>query len=320
MTPPDTDTGTAPTPAPRGRAPEPNETIEVFVPSEYGTLRTVVMCFANPLPEDQGMLARLRDLDLATVHQLRRWRHERYHADKVHFQQLHLVDVLERRGVRVLLAEQQAGIVSQHYTRDIAFAIDDVLFVARPRRDFRQRELGGIRTLLTRLSRVAYLDAGTIEGGDVMLHDGHVLVGLGEETSRDGVDALAWALEREGIERALVTLEFTRRGTIHLDDELNIIAPNLALVHRPAFTPASRRWIEDHLELIEVTEEELAELRVNALALAPDAVVVERGGERLAREIERRGIETIRLDYSEVNRLPGSFRCTTLPLRRDTTG
>lgn len=291
--------------------------VKVSVPSEYGTLRAVVMCLANRYPEGRGLLDELREVDGPTLHQLRRWRHERYDCKLVHNQQRAFIDVLEGRGVQVLLAEQQAGIVSQHYTRDIAFAIDEVLFVARPRRDFRQRELGGIRTLLARLSRVAQLDTGTIEGGDVMLHGDRVLVGLGEETSRDGAEALARALEREGVDRPVVTLEFAERGTIHLDDELNIVAPDLALVYRPAFTPASRRWIDDHLEPIEVSEDERRALRVNAFALAPNLVVVERGAERIAAEIERRGIETIRLDYAEVNRLPGSFRCTTLPIRRD---
>jgi N-dimethylarginine dimethylaminohydrolase len=292
-------------------------TVTIDVGSEYGRLRSVLMCRANPYPARRNLRGDLTGLDLPAVHQLLRWRHDRYDVDRVHRQQDAFIDLLRTRGVEVLLAENRTGIVSQHYTRDIGFAVDDVFVVARPRRDFRQRELAGIRALTTRMSRVAYLDMGTIEGGDVMLHDDLVLVGRGEETSADGVDALRWALTRHGIDREIVTLEFAHRGVIHLDDELNIIAPGLALAHLDSFTPPSRAWIESHLDVVEVTDRELRELRVNALAIAPGTVVVEQGSRRIADILATRGMDVLPLDYSEINKLPGSFRCTTCPLRRD---
>jgi N-dimethylarginine dimethylaminohydrolase len=38
--------------------------------------------------------------------------------------------------------------------------------------------------------------------------------------------------------------------------------------------------------------------------------------ERLAKEVQRRGLTPILLDYSAVTHWPGSFRCTTLPAVR----
>jgi N-dimethylarginine dimethylaminohydrolase len=40
------------------------------------------------------------------------------------------------------------------------------------------------------------------------------------------------------------------------------------------------------------------------------------GSDRIAGELSARGIEVITVDYSEVTRIPGSLRCTTLPLLR----
>lgn len=288
-------------------------TIEVANPSEYAALRTVIMCLANPSPPLLGMVDAI---DAALLHQLREYRFWPSHdVTRVHVQQHVLIERLVAEGAEVLLAKP-VGVLTQHYTRDIGFAIDDVFFVARPRRAMRQRELRGIRHLVRRMSKVAHLDLGTIEGGDVMLLDGHVLVGLGEETSRDGTEALGYSLSEHGIDRELVVLEFARRGTVHLDCALNVVAPGLALVHRGAFTQSSLRWIESHVDVIDTTQRELRDLRLNCFAVRPGLVVVERTSTRIADELERRGIEVVRLDYGEVTRLPGSFRCTTLPVAR----
>src|SRR5438132_1456665 len=77
-----------------------------------------------------------------------------------------------------------------HYPRDIAFVIDDVLFAARLNSAHRLPEADALTDPTTPIPEPALLAAGTIEGGDVMLHDGCVLVGLSEETSPDGANAL----------------------------------------------------------------------------------------------------------------------------------
>ncbi|MGQ4619712.1 arginine deiminase family protein [Nocardia sp. R7R-8] len=68
-----------------------------------------------------------------------------------------------------------------------------------------------------------------------------------------------------------------------------------------------------------MTGAEAAAVEVNTLALAPGVVVVAERSERIAAELDGRGIEVIPVDYSEVTRIPGAFRCSTLPLARATT-
>ncbi len=50
--------------------------------------------------------------------------------------------------------------------------------------------------------------------------------------------------------------------------------------------------------------------------ISPTEVVVAAKSDRIAGELQARGIEPIRVDYSEVTKIPGSFRCTTMPLAR----
>ena len=285
--------------------------MRVGVDSEFGRLRSVVMRHAGPVTMD---LSGALDPVLVRQRETSRW--ASYSPGRVRAQQHRFIDLLRGRGVDVLLADPVPGSYGQHYTRDIGFVVDDVFVVSRLNSRRRQGEFAGVRHLVERLERVVYLDAGTIEGGDVMLHDGLVLVGLSEETSPAGVDALRYQLGRLGSDRKVRPIEFARGGIVHLDDHFNIVAPAVALVHPAVFDAAQMRWFGAHFDLIPVSTEEAAAVEVNALALAPGVVVVAERSERIAAELDARGMEVIPVDYSEVTRIPGAFRCSTLPLAR----
>ncbi|WP_203236651.1 arginine deiminase family protein [Nocardia panacis] len=169
--------------------------LEIGVSDEFGALQTVVMRYAGPFTLDLSAPARL---DLVHRRQLETSRWQRYDDTIVRAQQADFMAVLRGRGVEVLVADQVPGCYAQHYTRDLGFVVDDVFVVSRLNSAKRQAEFSGMRALVERFSAVAYLDAGTIEGGDVMLHEGCVLVGLSEESSREGVDALRYRLDRWG--------------------------------------------------------------------------------------------------------------------------
>jgi hypothetical protein len=152
--------------------------IPVNIPSEFATLRRVVMFLANPM----SVFSFLRQggFDIAAIYQL--WHNKWaiiHDYQRVRQQQRAFIEVMERNGVEVLFAEAVPGCFTQHYTRDIGFAIDDTFFCANPRRRARQRELEGLRNLLPRFSKVARLENGTIEGGDVIVDEQYIIVGLG---------------------------------------------------------------------------------------------------------------------------------------------
>ncbi|MEU2032555.1 dimethylarginine dimethylaminohydrolase family protein [Nocardia amamiensis] len=286
----------------------------VRVDSEFGHLRSVVMRYAGPVTLDLS-----GSLDPVLTRQLETSRWAPYSPERVRAQQGRFIDLLRNHGVEVVLADQVSGSYGQHYTRDLGFVVDDVFVVSRLNSRRRQGEFSGVRRLCEQIDKVAYLDAGTIEGGDVMLHDGFVLVGLSEETSPDGVDALRYRLDMLGIERKVKPIEFVCRGIVHLDDHFNIVAPEVALVHTRVFDEAQMNWFASYFDLVPVTSEEASAVELNALALAPGVVVVAERSERIAAELDARGIEVIPVDYSEVTRIPGAFRCSTLPLVRSST-
>ena len=236
---------------------------------------------------------------------------------RVRSQQETLINLLRERGTEVVILPESPGCSAQHYPRDIAFAIDEVLFAARLNSTHRLPEADALTDLTDGTVNVAQLAAGTIEGGDVMLHDGCVLVGLSEETSREGAAALQVALGRHSVDREVVPVQFAGPGIVHLDDHFNIIAPGVALIHRAAFPRDQIRWFTARFDdLIDVTDDEALAVQVNVLAVAPGVVVAAEGSDRITARLAARGIEVLVVDYSEVTRIPGSLRCTTLPLLR----
>jgi N-dimethylarginine dimethylaminohydrolase len=292
--------------------------VRVHVLSETAALRTVLMRLAAPFTVGLDTLGALLDPRVR-----RQWRHNRwapYRMWRAQAQQLALKQTLEAHGARVILAPPLRGSTSAHFVRDVGFAIDDTFFVARMGTRYHQREVYSLEGWWSRLHKVARLASGRIEGGDVMLAHGRVLVGLGEATDAAGVAALRSALETIGNGREVVELRFGVPGVVHLDTKLNLVAPNLALVARASFEPSSLRWLERHVHLVDATPEETAGIQVNALAIGHGRVILDARAERIANELSRYGLEPVLLEYSEVTRSPGSFRCTTLPLERGDEG
>jgi dimethylargininase len=272
------------------------------------------MCWANPYRITVRLLASIFHDTVRQQLQHNTWRNFDYL--RVREQQLKFVQVLRKHGVTVMILGSIAGINSQHYTRDIGFCIDEAFFPARMGTPYRAPEQRALEKFIPRLSKVVRLERGRIEGGDVMVYKDKVLAGLGEATDTKGVTELQRKLAELGSPREVVPIPFAQRGVIHLDTKFNLVGEDVALFARKCFQPDTVRWLERHFDLIEATDEEAAGLEINTLAIGNGKVVMQARSERLAKEVQRRGLAPILLDYSEVTRWPGSFRCTTLPLKR----
>lgn len=293
--------------------------IPIYIPSESATLKRVVMCLANPMTIFSFL--RQGGFDTPVIHQLWHNQWALFHDyQRVRQQQRAFIEVMQANGVQVLFADAVPDSLTQHYTRDIGFAIDDTFFCANPRRRTRQREMEGLRNLLPRFRKVARLENGSIEGGDVIVDEQYVIVGLGEETNTEGIDCLKRKLKELRIDREIMTLTFSHRGIIHLDTRFNIPSGRTGLIHPKSFTRESLQWLERHFDLIEATDDEAANVEINTFSLSPRKVVMRERSHRLASLLESKGIEPILIDFSEVTKLPGSFRCTTLPIERERHG
>ncbi len=295
----------------RTDAPEP---ISAFVGREYDTLRHVVW---SPIRETSFAWREVFDAGL-----LRQMMHNRirpFDWKKAEAQHRNFRQVLEDHGAIVHEPDFIREIFSQYGTRDIGFVIDDLFVAARPRRQYRQNEQIGMRPIRSRLPKVGWLDSGSVEGGDVMLDEGIVMVGQSEESDAKGVDALRYLLEQQKIDREVVPIHFSHRGVIHLDCKLAVVGPRLALAQISAFAPASLKFLESRFELVPVTDTEQRDVQINVVPLGGGKTIVKESARRVAEALAQHGLTPVPVPYDDVTTLPGSFRCTTLPLVRSPT-
>lgn len=293
----------------------PMQRITPQATTEYGTIKTVIMCLANKF--DLNPLSLPSDLmDEASRYQAEYSDIRPYLVKKLHSQQNALIDILNKNGAEVLLVEPLGSGVLQHYTRDIGFAIHDLFFVDRPRREYRRKELQSLEAIVERIENVHRIESGYIEGGDVLVDGNTVIIGQGEETDAEGIIAVEKILAEKHPEIEVRKLTFTHRGVIHTDTLFNIIGPNLAIIHRSSFVDEDIVWLANRFELIDATDKERRSLAINTLAIGNGKLVMLAQSGRLADEVAKQGLEPILIDYSEVTAFPGSFRCTTLPVVR----
>lgn len=143
--------------------------IPVEISSETGRLECVAMCPA-PFWRVSGLIRfalasdpSTRERAVASISKMLRTRIGLLNTCHARAQQEALITAMRERGIEVLIADEIPKCYGQMYTRDVAFAIDDVLYVARPRHPVRRREQLGLRKILAGVPRVQSLDDGRNE-------------------------------------------------------------------------------------------------------------------------------------------------------------
>jgi N-dimethylarginine dimethylaminohydrolase len=156
-----------------------------------------------------------------------------------------------------------------------------------------------------------------LEGGDVLLNGREIYVGVLKEgppaaraTTPNGV---RWLQRYLGPDYRVIQLD---NPVVHLDGVLALLRPGLALFCRESglqLKGSVKDW-----ELIDVTSAEARDLGCNCLILDQQTVMMDtRPIERVAKEVENRGIEVVHIDFDAITDTVGGLRCSTHPIYRE---
>ena len=244
-----------------------------------------------------------------------------------------LEQVFLRYGVSVLRPDIVAD-CNQIFARDLGFVVDDI-FVRSNIIPHREKELVGLASLLAQIpasKQLVFPKKAHVEGGDVIVHNDYIYVGISTSpdyakllTARTNKAAVA-ALQQAFPHKKVKAFELKKSNSIphenalHLDCCFQLVGKNVALTCSEGFADLDAyNWLVAHFgndNIFEVSAVEMSQMMCNVVSISPTAVISDPSFTRLNAWLRQRGITVVEVDFSEIGKQGGLFRCVTLPLYR----
>ncbi len=222
---------------------------------------------------------------------------------------------------------------NQIFARDLGFIIDDNFIVSSIIPD-REKELNGLKTLLNNIKNVIKLPKSAhIEGGDVVVTKDHVFIGYYDKsdyrnqitarTNKKAIKIIKDLIKKKEV----IPIELIKssvkpsENALHLDCCFQPVSTNKAVMCKEAFVnKIELNFITSYYgekNIFNVTLDEMSKLYCNFFSINENTVITDKRFKRLIDWFNDIGLNVEKLDFSEVSKLGGLFRCCTLPLYRE---
>ena len=205
---------------------------------------------------------------------------------------------LESAGLRLTILPADERFPDCCFVEDTSIVLGGsaiITIMGAPSRHGEEVAVG--RTLEDHLSIKRIIPPGTVDGGDVLVINDSVFIGVGERTNAEGARQVA-ALAGPRFRVTPVPLE----GVLHLKSACTYVGDGHLLLRPGHF---DERIFDDY-DLIEVPQDEA--YAANCLSLG-SRVLVSEGYPRTREAIEAHGFETRTLEMSEFRKGQGSLTC-----------
>lgn len=228
-----------------------------------------------------------------------------------------VIDYLKEEGIEVI--EIRGGrSPNQIYVRDIGIATDTGFLLGNFRYSVREGEEEIVINKLIELE-IPIIKAPPkviFEGGDaVFLTNEELLIGIGERTNENGYRWLSKTFQGDVIPVRLNPVAF------HLDLAFNIADSHVCAMYTRALPEEIMKLLRMRgYDIIEVPQNDFKNFAINWLTLRSGRVLFYDGyrvNRFTRRELERRGIDVISVDITEITKGNGGIRCITLPILRE---
>jgi N-dimethylarginine dimethylaminohydrolase len=222
-----------------------------------------------------------------------------------------LARVLRENDVKVHYPKPLGGTIDQLTPRDLGFIVGNTFVVSHMAYRIREREEKGIVKYLRHFDgRIVKAPHNVVvEGGDVLLDGENMYVGVGRRTNNAGYEYVKKLFgDRYRVYRMM-------HKALHLDLVFNILGGGRALTHPNGVKYLPERVL-DKFKLIKVPAGEYEKLAVNTLSLSKDKVISRTSCVKTNKKLRDNGYEVIEVEFNEVPKTGGSFRCCTMPLTR----
>ena len=271
--------------------------------TEYDILKRVILC--------QPEYMTIRDVINETQ---KHFKDEGIHIERALEQHNELVSTLRNYDIDVILLPYHKKYPEQVFTRDIGFTLGETIFVADMASDVRKGEENVLKQWLEDEGISYYNIIGDrIEGGDVIIDQDRIYIGLSNRTNQQAIDHLQELLNKQF---EVITVCIFKRNFLHLDCVFNVVSPDLALIYSKALKKENIEGFKSRYELIEVSDEEQFTLGTNVLGIGNKRVLSLPVNKEVNEQLRKRNFEVIEVDITEIIKSGGSCRCCTLPILR----
>ncbi|MGP4042075.1 dimethylarginine dimethylaminohydrolase family protein [Gracilibacillus sp. D59] len=274
----------------------------IYLQNEYNRLKRVIVCPPTYMEirkiinetqkfyEDENI-----DVNIAME------QHERF------------VQTLNQFDIEVIELMTDPKLNEQVFTRDIGFVAGDTLFTCEMGRNIRKPEIDVLQQFLDR-NDLSYTPMTTrsIEGGDVVVADDKVYVGRSLRTTTKAIADL----QKQIPDKEVVAVPI-REDILHLDCCFNLVSDKVGLIYNDAFHEKERNMLHNQFDLIEVTDDEQFTLGTNVFSIGDRRVISLPENKQVNEQLTKKGFEVIEVQFSEIIKSGGSFRCCTLPIERE---
>ena len=169
---------------------------------------------------------------------------------------------------------------------------------ARPETPGTEQTLAGLGYRIARIE-----EPGTLDGGDVLKHDGKVWVGLGGRTNQAGLEQLADLLGPVGAE--VVGVPVSR--VLHLKSAVTALPDGTVVGYEP---------LVDDVKAWDTFQPVPEEPGSHVVLLGGDTVLMSSAAPKSRALFEERGLRVVTVDIGEFEKLEGCVTCLSVRLRR----
>ncbi|KSU62714.1 hypothetical protein AS034_11440 [[Bacillus] enclensis] len=274
---------------------------QLSCPNEFSPLKEVILC--------EPTYMKIQDIINETQ---RRYHKENIDVDRAVEQHNKFHEILRENNITTHLLSPKNTFPEQVFTRDIGFTVGRTLFISDMKMPVRQGEEIELRNWLSARG-MSYIDLveDETEGGDVLVHGNTVYIGLSDRTTFEAVERIQSYLPDYNV----IPLPI-HEDILHLDCIFNIISDNEALIYREGLRGDDITRLSSQFDLIDVCREEQFTMGVNVLSIGNKKVISLPINKGVNKELRDRGFEVIEVEFDEIIKSGGSFRCCTLPLLR----
>jgi dimethylargininase len=211
-------------------------------------------------------------------------------------------ETLNSLGVKVLSLPEEPYLPDAVFVEDAAIVLDECAIITRPGADSRKPETESIARALSPYRTLHTIHApGTLDGGDVLVVDKCIWVGLASRSNQSAVDQMQAFLEPQGYIVRGVPIS----GCLHLKSAVTQVDENTLLINIA--------WIDQanfaEMKFIEVDSSE--PYAANAL-LVGETVIYQPSFPKTRLKLEATGIHPILVDQSELAKAEGALTCCSL--------